>query len=569
MKIQCIDKEIQQLLQGGFYKIPRFQRPYSWDKDNIDEFWNDAVTDSSEDYFIGSFVVFKNGDNNYGIVDGQQRLTTITMLLCAVRNQFQIEGFEHLAIGVNNLIEKPDINNSKNYILQTESSYPYFQDHIQKFGKPEINVQFRDEERNLKESYQLLLNKVVDTIKGIKSDRTITIDVQKRRIEEKLKWIRDKVLKLKFIYVELDNEDDAYIVFETLNTRGKDLRPSDLIKNHFTKFLKAHNQSNDVAKEKWNQIKENIETTPQNISLDDFFHHEWLSKYEFTTLKELFPKFKKVVTKSKAKGALDDFIFDSQIYRYIHEPSIRDWDNQILEIRRILESLIIFKTKVQTPMILSILREFENKRLKNKNVLDILQTIENFHFIFTAITAQRTSGSIGSMYAKYSRELFKADNGQKIEVIKELKHKLSEKTPSLEEFKVNFSQLVFTNKLTKDKKLIRYILNKIHKYQSRNDGILVNYNLMTMEHIASQNSGLYKDFGDKLIGQIGNLLLIDETQNNKLDNKPYSEKKRIYLKTKIMLDDFIENNSDWTKEIIQERTDYYAELSYNEVFKIK
>ena len=79
-------KNIKALLTSNYYNIPRFQRPYSWDRENVSEFWNDAIADSDGDYFIGSMVVFKSNGDLYGGVDGQQRLTTIMMILCALRN---------------------------------------------------------------------------------------------------------------------------------------------------------------------------------------------------------------------------------------------------------------------------------------------------------------------------------------------------------------------------------------------------------------------------------------------------------------------------------------------------
>lgn len=569
MKINCIDKDILGLLQSGFYKIPRFQRPYSWDKDNIEDFWNDTIVESPKDYFIGSFVVFKTSNNVYGIVDGQQRLTTITIILCCIRDIFLEEGHKKLAEGVNNMIEKTDLRNERQFVLQTESSYPYFQEYIQKFGEPEIQIELREEEQNIKDAYDLIYKRTKSMIKAIKSDRSLTDDQKNEKKQKLLESIRDKILGLKFIYVELDDEDDAYLVFETLNTRGKDLRPSDLIKNHFTKYIKTLNQNVDITKDKWNILKANIESSPGNIGLDDFFHHVWLSKYDYTTQKNLFTKFKKVVTKSNSKPILDEFLFDSKIYRYINEPSFKTWDNQHLDIRRSIEALNIFRTSVQMPMVLSVLRDFDSNKLACRHTVEILQAIEHFHFIFTAITAQRTSGAIGSMYSKYARDLSKAKNGDKVVVIKELKDKLFEKLPSYNEFKVAFSQIIYTNKSTKDRKLVRYILNKNHRYLSHLEGISINYGLMTIEHIISQSSTLANIYGDEVIGQIGNLLLVNETLNQKLENKSFPEKKKIYMNSQLYLDSFIKDNTDWSKQIIEERTAYYSDLSYHKTYRIK
>ena len=142
MKITSLDKEIRKIFEAGYYNIPRFQRPYSWEKEQIIEFWNDTIKDSESDYFIGSIVVYKKTDELFGIVDGQQRLTTITMILCAVRDFYIQEGFVNPAKGVHVLIEKIDLNNEQKFVLQTETSYPYFQEHIQKYEEPEIEVEF-------------------------------------------------------------------------------------------------------------------------------------------------------------------------------------------------------------------------------------------------------------------------------------------------------------------------------------------------------------------------------------------------------------------------------------------
>src|ERR1022692_3892575 len=116
MKIRSIDKDIKDILESGFYRIPRFQRPYSWDRDNIEDFWTDVVVNADADYFIGSMVVFKpQNSDTAGVVDGQQRLTTITMILAALRNALKENNLADLAGGIHNLIERKDINNKAQY----------------------------------------------------------------------------------------------------------------------------------------------------------------------------------------------------------------------------------------------------------------------------------------------------------------------------------------------------------------------------------------------------------------------------------------------------------------------
>ena len=59
MKIESTDKDVRAILQSGYYRIPRFQRPYSWEKEHVTDFWNDVIVESEDDYFIGSMVVYR------------------------------------------------------------------------------------------------------------------------------------------------------------------------------------------------------------------------------------------------------------------------------------------------------------------------------------------------------------------------------------------------------------------------------------------------------------------------------------------------------------------------------
>lgn len=123
MKIESTDKTVAQLLRSSFYQIPRFQRPYSWEVREVEDFWQDTIVDSDADYFIGSIVLFKLPNDTFGIVDGQQRLTTVTMLLAGIRNTLLAQELNPLAKGLHGLIERKDINDEKQFILQTETSY--------------------------------------------------------------------------------------------------------------------------------------------------------------------------------------------------------------------------------------------------------------------------------------------------------------------------------------------------------------------------------------------------------------------------------------------------------------
>ena len=204
MKITCVDKEIGAVLKSNFYKIPRFQRPYLWEKEQVEDFWTDAIANEEPDYFIGSMVVFGPVHDTFDIVDGQQRLTTITMVLCALRNALQAESDKSLAQGIHNLIERADINNHPRYVLQTETSYPYLQEYIQKFGKPDdVDIEAGDEEDRLQKAFDFITGFVAEAVTAVKKDSSIPAKKKPDLARKKLTDIRDRILRLKLIFVEL------------------------------------------------------------------------------------------------------------------------------------------------------------------------------------------------------------------------------------------------------------------------------------------------------------------------------------------------------------------------------
>lgn len=406
MKITCLDKNVGKLLTESFYRIPRFQRPYSWDRTNVEDFWKDAVVENEGQYFIGNFVVYDD-KTAMGIVDGQQRLTTITLLLCALRNAFDRKGFPNLAKGIHNLIERPDISDHLLYVLQTQTSYPYFQEHIQKFGElPESDDEAGPEEHLLKQAFDFFVSNIDETITNIESLPNLSAEKKKSRVQEDLSKIRDKILGLNLIYTALENDDDAYVIFETLNTRGKDLTLSDLVKSHLVRLLKPTNKGVDLAKDKWDKISQIFEQADLDIST--FILHFWLSRYEYTTEKKLYKALKARIKKDSAKAFLNDLVSESEIYRYIHDPSYRKWKKEEAGIRDSLAAMNHFRIKQQLPMVLSVMQQYEEELIKVKHVKAILGAIENFHFAFTAIASQRSSGGISFMYALAGRDLYNA-----------------------------------------------------------------------------------------------------------------------------------------------------------------
>ena len=569
MKIACVDKEMRAILETGYYRIPRFQRPYSWEKENIEDFWNDTIVNNTDDYFIGSMVVFKEKSGTFGIVDGQQRLTTITMILAALRNTFQQENLHDLARGIHRLIERADIDNRDLYVLQTETSYPYLQEYIQKFGPPDIQPEIHEEEEVLKKSFGLITTLVLQIIAPLKPRKELAEDERKEQIKTRLAEARDKILNLKLIFVEVDNEDDAYTIFETLNTRGKDLSASDLVKNYVMRLIRPKNANVDLAKDKWNIIKDTIEGSPAEVDINTFLLHSWLSRYDYVAERDLYRDVKKGITEVNGREFLEELFLDSKIYRQMNEPSFRRWSNEEDSIRKSLEAFNIFRVRQPAPMILSILREYDKGELKKRHVEDILRALENFHFIFTAVTSQHSSASIAQIYATSARRLLAAKNQEeKLVVLRDLKTRLKDRLPGYQEFEAGFVEIRYSDAHTKNRKLVRYILRKLDSFFNTS-GVALNYELMTIEHIAPQNPRPGSSVKLPHVSLLGNLILVDNSLNRSLANNDFAQKQKDLLKSRVWVDDMIREARRWSEADIEVRTKYLADLAYNKVWTLR
>lgn len=566
MKIESKDTDIESLLDGSYFHIPRFQRPYSWDDENINDFWNDLIANKGEEYFIGSMVAYKRGKQQFGVVDGQQRLTTITILLCVLRDEYAILERLDLAAGLHQLIERKDREDRKEYVLKTETSFPYFQENIQKFGPADLKVKLGAEEANLINAHALFEKFVRLSLKSVDDDPTIN-DVNKAEIKlSKLNNIRNTLLNLNLIFVTLDSEDDAYLIFETLNTRGKDLSLSDLVKNHFTKHLKSKGAV-DVAKIKWSEILETIHNSSADISTDTFIYHFWASRYDALPLKKIFPVLRRDITKDNAKQYIDSLLADSKIYRSIHEPSF-GWSKGEIEASRSLAALFdIFKVSQPTPAVLSLVRAYHDGKIKYGKLRDALSAVEKFHFLFTAVTSSRSSGGISAMYSSFGRKLFEAKDSQSASTeITELVGKLRDRSPSLEEFVVAFNQISYTNSNSKQKNLVKYILRNVsqhfgYKYP-------VDFDDLTIEHLHPQAKIGIDGWTEHNVGQLGNLLLLDQKMNGEIGTKPIGEKIGVLIGQGYTLPNYLAGVDSWSPAQGIAATEEMATAAYKEIWKI-
>ncbi|MFW5329678.1 DUF262 domain-containing protein [Hydrogenophaga sp. ZJX-1] len=561
MKIQCVERDIRQVLESGTYLIPRFQRPFSWDKENIEEFWVDSTAEVKKDYFIGAFVTYNLTSSTYGLVDGQQRLTTITIALCAIRDKFMELGQDALGNGVHRLIETRDLNNQAQFVLRTETSYPYLQAKIQSLEKEDTDIEVGEEEKAISVAYQTLAGFIKDGVDAA----VAKVDPSKAKATGK-KWLeqaRNKLLALKVISITLDNQDDAYLIFETLNTRGKDLTAADLAKNHFLRLLPSKGKAIDRPKDHWIEIQSTLDEADRPIQIKTFLHHYWLSKYSFTTEKQLFKAIKDEVTALNVKDVMDELRSDAVLYRGITEPGgLELWSKPTRDIEDSLLCISdVLNIQIANPLLLTVLRLYKAKRLRDGQVRELFSLVERYHYMYTTISVLPSSGGVGQMYAAHAREIANSSDSNALGIcITDFKKKIVSKVPSRDTFISKFKQLSYQNQ--RQREVIRYTLWKI--YKKMNPAVDVDRSTASIEHMMSQSGG------SVAVHSIGNLLVVPVKFNGEiLGDKPFTKKKSLLTAGGYTLEPEITAATAWTDADIEQRTTRLAEYAYDTVWAIK
>lgn len=171
------------------------------------------------------------------------------------------------------------------------------------------------------------------------------------------------------------------------------------------------------------------------------------------------------------------------------------------------------------------------------------------------------------MYSSLAIKLFESSNSQDAAIlIEEFITKLRGKRPSLDEFKVAFREVVYTNSNSKQKNLTRYILEKNSVYNSYK--YPVDYEELTIEHLCPQTKIDESSWSESSVGCLGNLIFLDQKTNEKLATKNFTEKKEILIKEGCSVPDFILKTEEWTPTKVFENADLMAEVAYNNIWEI-
>ena len=513
-------------------------------------------------YFMGNMLFVGNADDKTQrqsqVVDGQQRLTTITILFSVLSNIFTDLGENKLADNVFRYIMTEDDNGNEVRILKTVTSYPYFSYFIQQKDKEDAEAG-SEEEKSIKETYDFFAKQLKEA-SLVSLMKKLNVHVDKIRYVDILKALRDQVLMSSIIEIYTSDSSVANRLFEILNAKGKHLSFIDLIKNKIFEHEKEVEPA-DFASETWADITELINSGVERVGMATFFRQFWLSKYKSSTSSALFQDFKKLVNPKDYKALLRDLKKEARVYQRISNPTREAFEDK-KQYYPLVQSLHIFNAyfnvvQVRVPL-LALFYAKENKIIKHNTVQRVVNYLEGFHFAYNSILT-KSPNRLESIYSKFAIALRGCvDPGRAEQVIQsELFSPLDALFPKYDEFETAFVKVAYTKQDNPMNMKAKYILNKIQCYYQNSNLFDENGSI---EHIIPEAGG-------ETIN-IGNLILLERDLNDIAGNKEYESKKNVYMDSNyIWMKHFIQEHDSWDIEHINARAKELAALFYKNVLK--
>jgi len=532
---------IGHFIEDNFLRVPFYQRSFAWEKENAKELFDDINNSSPNEYFIGTIVVNKKDDNDYlEIVDGQQRLATISIFYIVARDFFREKGENKKADTI-------------------EGDYILKQSYREEDTKPRLKLNNIDDifyfERLIKKQINCLptktshqrLEEIYNFLKGyITNKYKYNID----ELIDLLDFIKEKLL---IIVVTVSDDVNAFTVFETLNDRGLILSQTDLIKNYL--FDKAGDKIEEVQNT-WSRFTGTIETSINEQEILTYIRHYWSSKYGLTREKELYSNIKsKIKEKHSTITFLKNLEENSVFYIALTNPSHKLW-NDLPGCSEYISELLELKLYQNRPLLLAILAKWLKIPNEIKKAIRIILSWS----VRNLITGSTGAGTLEQEFSKQAKLI----NDGTITNAKQLKESIQRLIPTDNEFEDAFKIATISKS-----HIARYYLRKLEiSYRPTQEiSPLQNPEKVTLEHILPENpNNLTSDWGDfdenkhrSYYKRIGNLTLLDKDINSEIKNGKFDFKKRFYNTSEILITKNIAKYDKWTSSEIEKRQKEFAE----------
>lgn len=586
--------DIQSLFIGDDqFIVPQFQRNYDWKKENVETLWNDLVdgfcthkkneeSNPAIDYLLGPIVLVR-GDkkNKYLIIDGQQRLSTITMMFCVARDLMtdnSIGRDDAMSILYYEIVKMVENTNSKNKtqwkLTLNDTDKELFQE-IQCYNKSDNReiklkrikkaMQKAKSHKLLVDNYLLLYRNMEHAICTNFGSQDSTSKIKPMSDSEKKNLIKKNITSLQeflghviqknfVISVVVDDDSTAYQIFETLNYRGRQLSKSNLIKNHVLSRVQKSERQRDLSNT-WNNIFDEI--IKQDEDDDVFIWESFRSRnHEIKALrKNLYSLVKKKISgEDDAKQYVKTLKVDAGILAEMYNPHISP--NKVT--KNDFHAIKALNAKNIRVPILAAHREWysESKSDYNKLVRFLVK------YFFNMKVIQKTHA--GKIEKKMLEVVGLIKDGTSLKDIIENLQKNYDHDSFMQSFKKFMAE--------PSDAAARYVLRQITVNLGTDDNDVAPLDSLTLEHILPKSTSKWKQKAffdgserpdrkmDDFISRLGNLTLLNENVNKEIQNGQFPNKKKKYRESNLDINKkTVCRYNKWTARAIKHRENVLAD----------
>lgn len=534
--MKASETKFQPIIEGTKqYVVPLFQRAYSWDKKEWEMLWDDLVylseNNEPKSHFIGSIVTMPTtsvpeGVTKFLLIDGQQRLTTVFILLALLRDLARDNGAKELSEEINQtMLVNPFKKGSDFFKLwPTQLDRVSFQNLIQSEsnGSTQLTRCYQFFERKLKQE-------------GIEVQAVHNVITN----------------RLSVVSIVLDVDDNPHLVFESLNAKGRPLTQADLIRNYF--FMRIHvDDQEKIHTRYWEPMQ-----TALGDNLTESIRHYLMRNGSFVKQSDVYFILKDRVGQGDALTALEEIAVFAGYYQKLlapdHEPN--------LEIRKVLSRLNRLEVTTAYPFLLNCYHDYVQDRLSAKDFVEILHVIENF--VVRRFVCNIPTNQLNKIFPPLYEQAHLKSSPNFVESVCSVLQTRS--YPKDVEFRTRLidSKLYGTREKAVKTKLVLETLESAYQHKEQ-----VSFDALSIEHIMPQTlsdwweqhlGGDWQVDYELFLHTLGNLTLT--AYNAELSNDPFPEKRKRLVNSHLELNRYFEHVAAWNKKEIENRSDFLADLA--------
>ncbi len=548
-------KGIASVLSSARLEVPLHQRPFEWTEEVVEllDDVGDAFARDREDYFLGSLVIISAPDSERPkVLDGQQRLAVVSLLLAGIADQFEnmsekkrsqaIRGQYLTIFDIAEGVERPQLR-------LNQADDLYFRSLLTGGAtKPEQGAP--ESHRRLWEARQSISSWLSKKLDGNRNP---------------VHWLANFTKYLSesayVIYFTVANDANAFLIFETMNDRGLDLSIADLLKNY---LLGRSGEDLQTVLNIWITAISSLSTYGGEYLFTVFLRHFWSSKYGLVREKELYRNIQsRVTTSANVMDFANELEKNSYLYAAILSPEHEFWSEASAIARERIRTLHLLGLEQFRPMLLAALAH-----LQLADIEEILRLLISWN-VRLLIVGGLGGGAMENHYC----ELGKAIRSGELKNVKAIASRAESFIPNDAIFRDSFA----TARVAKTY-LSRYYLRVLELQVAGEPQPELVPNTdpgeLNLEHILPERpaENAWPQFTEEerkaYTKRLSNMLLLKQRMNVKLRNSAFSSKRDIYVQSNLLLTKKVAEFNEWTKEAIEERQKYLAELAV-QAWKIK